>query len=80
MISRRTEDKPAQICLIDYGLCKQYFKNGEHIALKTDKKMIGTVIFCSRNAHQGLELSRRDDLIAWLYMIVYLVRKLPWED
>ena len=42
--------------------------------------MIGTPIFCSINMHRGLELSRRDDLEAWLYMSSYLVNKLPWEE
>lgn len=42
--------------------------------------MVGTPIFCSLHTHKGLENSRRDDLESWVYMIIYLVKKLPWED
>ena len=40
--------------------------------------MIGTPIFCSLNTHKGAETSRRDDIESWIYMMVYLVKKLPW--
>jgi casein kinase I homolog HRR25 len=46
--------------------------------MKTNKKMIGTPVFCSLNAHRGIEASRRDDLESWVYMMIYLVKKLPW--
>lgn len=42
--------------------------------------MIGTPIFCSLNTHKGIETSRRDDIESWIYMMIYLVKKLPWED
>lgn len=48
--------------------------------MKTNKKMIGTPLFCSMNTHKGLEASRRDDLESWVYMMIYLIKKLPWED
>jgi hypothetical protein len=41
--------------------------------------MVGTAIFCSLNTHEGKEQSRRDDLEAVIYMVAYLVKKLPWE-
>ena len=71
-----------RLYLIDLGLCKQFMRpdTGEHIKMKTNKKMIGTPVFCSINTHKGIENSRRDDLESWVYMIVYLVKKLPWED
>lgn len=70
-----------KIYLIDLGLCKKYTKkdSSDHIPLKNNKRMIGTPIFCSVNTHRGIESSRRDDLESWVYMIIYLVKKLPWE-
>ena len=75
------EEKEAKIYLIDLGLCKKYQKNNshEHIPLKGNKKMIGTAVFCSLNTHKGIECGRRDDLESWVYMVIYMVCKLPWE-
>jgi serine/threonine protein kinase len=82
MVKRsQLEEGRGRIYLIDLGLCKKFTKKdtSEHIALKVNKRMIGTPIFCSLNTHRGVESSRRDDLESWVYMIVYLVKKLPWE-
>lgn len=58
------EQGKAKVYLIDLGLSKRYMKKDtyEHIKLRTNKKIIGTPIFCSLNTHKGLENSRRDDL------------------
>ena len=81
MINRSELDKEkGKLYLIDLGLCKRFVKKetNEHIRMKSNKKMIGTPIFCSMNTHRGIELSRRDDLESWVYMMIYLVQKLPW--
>lgn len=43
-----------EIFIIDFGLCKKYIVNDRHISLKTNKKLVGTPIFCSSNTHSGL--------------------------
>jgi hypothetical protein len=67
---------------IDLGLCKRYINptTKQHITCKDNKKMVGTAIFCSINTHKGLEQARRDDLEAVVYLVAYLVKKLPWES
>ena len=49
------QNKEGKIYLIDLGLCKKYVRkeNNQHIKEKSNKKMIGTPIFCSLNTHRG---------------------------
>jgi casein kinase 1 len=70
-----------KLYLIDFGVSKFYKdeETGEHLPMITGKTLVGTPRFASINSHSGLELSRRDDLISILYMLVYLYKgDLPW--
>lgn len=68
------------IYIIDYGLAKGYMKNGEHIENRKINSIIGTPRYISLNIHRGNMPSRRDDIEALGYILVYLlVDKLPWE-
>ena len=75
--------KSNQAYIIDLGLAKRYIcpKSGTHIAMKTNKGMIGTTKFASLSTHQGNEASRRDDLESLFFMMIYFRRqgKLPWD-
>eukprot|EP01001_Neometanema_parovale_P001326 NODE_1152_length_1866_cov_194.805508_g1092_i0.p1 GENE.NODE_1152_length_1866_cov_194.805508_g1092_i0~~NODE_1152_length_1866_cov_194.805508_g1092_i0.p1 ORF type:complete len:498 (+),score=49.32 NODE_1152_length_1866_cov_194.805508_g1092_i0:129-1622(+) len=67
--------------LIDFGLATR-FCNSDHVHMPftTGKGLIGTPWFCSINAHEGNELSRRDDLESLFYVFAYLLRgSLPWQ-
>ncbi|KAI8149425.1 casein kinase I delta [Fennellomyces sp. T-0311] len=84
--------KPDNICVgtnaldgtlfpVDFGLAKR-FKDSDrrHMDIKTGKGMMGTVRYASLHAHDGIELSRRDDLEALAYVLAYFIRgKLPWQ-
>jgi len=69
--------------LIDFGLAKRYRdeQTSEHIPFRRRKRgLLGTPRYASINAHHGRELSRRDDLEAVSYVLVYLFKgKLPWQ-
>ncbi len=53
----------------------------KHIKYCYIKKIIGTAKYNSVNSLRGFEISRRDDLESFCYMIIYfLIKKLPWED
>ncbi len=68
--------------MIDYGLSKRYRDEHTriHISYKENKSLTGTARYASRNAHNGLEQSRRDDLESIGYVLIYLMKgNLPWQ-
>lgn len=78
------EEKSNKIYLIDFGLSIQYIdENGIHIkpASKNYTSVVGTALFASINAHQGGEISRRDDIESLVYTLLYLyLGTLPWKN
>ena len=76
------EDKTNIIFLIDYGFSKRFKNNKthQHIQYKENRTFVGTDLYASINAHLGLELSRRDDLMSIGYILIYLIKGiLPWQ-
>jgi serine/threonine protein kinase len=74
---------PRIIYLIDFGLCKKYRSKRtlKHIKYCYTKRIVGTATYNSVNSMKGYELSRRDDLESFFYMIIFfLMKKLPWQD
>jgi casein kinase 1 epsilon len=68
------------IYLIDFGLSRAYHDGERHRPLRTKLSLTGTARYASINAHKGLEQSRRDDLEASGYMIMYFLRgQMPWS-
>ena len=73
---------PRIIYIIDFGLSKKYRseRTMKHIQFCLTKKLTGTARYASVNALKGFELSRRDDLESFCYMILFfLLKKLPWQ-
>lgn len=74
---------PGTIYLIDFGLSQKYRSRRtlKHIKYCYTRKIVGTARYASINSLKGFELSRRDDLESFFYMIIFLLlKKLPWQD
>ena len=75
-------DDSNTIYIIDFGLARRFKdkKTGAHIPYRENRQMIGTVRYASINTQIGIEQSRRDDVEAVGYVLVYLaLGRLPWQ-
>ena len=74
-------NKSSQLYLIDFGFCKTYINNDLHIKMRNTSNLIGTPMYASINAHNLLELSRRDDMESLAYMLIFFYYgKLEWQN
>ena len=72
-----------ELQLIDFGLSSPYWlpKEGRHHRhVKCRQGLLGSARYASINSHEGFTLSRKDDLIAFAYVLVHLITgSLPWK-
>jgi len=75
-------EKRKYIYILDFGLSKKYRSSRtlKHSPIHKSKNLTGTARYASINALDGLNQSRRDDLEATGYVLMYFLRgKLPWQ-
>lgn len=69
--------------LVDFGLSKSYLdpETGKHIKRVRSKGIVGTLRYLGIDANRGCGPSRRDDLQALAYVLIYMVKgDLPWSS
>ena len=74
---------PNVIYITDFGLCKKYrsSKTGKHLLPRKTGQFNGTLKYASSYVIKGKEPTRRDDLIALGYILIYFLKKeLPWQE
>ena len=75
------EDKNKDfIYLIDFEISKKYLINEEHIPYRKNIDVRGNRVYISINTHNGIEISRRDDIESLGYNLIYFMKgELPWR-
>ena len=71
-----------KLTLIDFGLCKIYKNNNQHIPFKKIDNIIGTVNYISVNIHNLHEPCRSDDVESVIYVLLYLLNpdNIEWSN
>lgn len=60
---------------------KNIIQNGNHHSSRGEVGWRGTIRYGSLHAHLGVDLSRRDDVESWLYLLVEITKgSLPWRN
>ncbi|CDW77079.1 ck1 family protein kinase [Stylonychia lemnae] len=73
--------KDGKVYIIDFGLSKQYLKDGVHCdQLEQIQQLKGSPFFASLNSHNLIDISRRDDLESLAYTFLYIINLLPWVN
>uniref|UniRef100_A0A915PZP7 Protein kinase domain-containing protein n=1 Tax=Setaria digitata TaxID=48799 RepID=A0A915PZP7_9BILA len=80
-IGNKDDNQQHFIFIFDFGLARRYInRNLQVLPSRGEMGWRGTTRYGSLNAHHKQDLSRRDDLESWLYMMVELTKgSLPWR-
>ncbi|KAH8238662.1 hypothetical protein KR038_006274, partial [Drosophila bunnanda] len=71
-----------QLFIIDFGLSEEFWNEEahRHVPPKSGSYLVGTARYASINAMTGGRQSRRDDMEALGYLLIYMLRgRLPWQ-
>lgn len=75
------DEQRSNVFIIDFGLAKKHLQNNNPIQKRAHADFRGTITYASLNAHMKKELSRRDDLWSFYFVILdFLTDNLPWRN
>lgn len=76
------KDKNRKNCyMVDFGLAKLHMVNGLPLDMRPNADFRGTIAYASLNAHLKIDLSRRDDMWSFYFVILdFLNIKIPWRN
>lgn len=68
--------------IVDFGLAKKHLDcNNVPVKERSQADFRGTVSFASLNAHNSIDLSRRDDIWSLYFTVLdFLNEKLEWRE
>jgi len=71
-----------QVFMVDFGLAKLHLEaNGKPIDQRVTADFRGTITYASLNAHNKIDLARRDDLWSFYFVVLdFLNEQLPWRN
>ena len=71
-----------QVYIVDFGLAKKHLdSDNQPVPKRKNADFRGTVSFASLNAHNNIDLARRDDLWSLYFtMLDFLNEKLEWRE
>lgn len=71
-----------KVYIVDFGLAKKHLDHNKNpLRARRSADFRGTVSFASLNAHNNIDLSRRDDLWSLYFVILdFLEEKLEWRE
>ncbi len=73
------QNNPHKVYIVDFGLSSS-FKKTAITARKVYDGEIGTIKFCPKASHYGLQQYPKDDLESLGYLLAYIsAKKLPWS-
>ena len=67
-------EKTSKLFLVDFGLSEKFKINNKHRPMEEKQAIVGSCLFSSINCHNRVTLSRRDDIISFFYMLIYLIK------
>ena len=74
-------DSSGKVYIIDFGLAKKHLQNNVPIPKRKNADFRGTITYASLNAHLKKDLSRRDDLWSFYFVIMdFFNANLPWKN
>jgi serine/threonine protein kinase len=75
------DENSPKIYMVDFGLSKLHLdRRGRALQPRKDTDFRGTLTYASLNAHYKKELSRRDDLYSFFFVILDLLNEIiPWR-